>query len=111
VRIRFALALAVYVGSARVLKLVLVDASPVVGAKTRACARARALARAPKPARWLTELLRNITFSTIPTFGSPITLSMANHERARLREFHPLELILARAAPYHGDQPGHKVGQ
>jgi hypothetical protein len=30
---------------------------------------------------------------------------MANPERARLREFHPLELILARAAPHHGGQP------
>jgi hypothetical protein len=26
---------------------------------------------------------------------------MANPGRARLREFHPLELILARAAPHH----------
>jgi hypothetical protein len=34
-----------------------------------------------------------------------------NFERARLREFHPLELNAAKAAPHHGVQPGHLVAR
>jgi hypothetical protein len=39
--------------------------------------------------------------------------SPQTHIRAysRRREFHPLELTLAKAAPHHGDQPGHKVAR
>jgi hypothetical protein len=36
---------------------------------------------------------------------------MANPAGAPLREFHPLELILARVAPHHGGQPDHLVWQ
>jgi hypothetical protein len=36
---------------------------------------------------------------------------MANPERARLREFHPLELTPARAAPCHGGQPESPAAQ
>jgi hypothetical protein len=45
-----------------------------------------------------------------PRLSDP-TPYMANAERARLREFHPLELIPARAAPYHGGQPDHSIWQ
>jgi hypothetical protein len=37
----------------------------------------------------------------------PLIPHARNFERARLREFHPLELVLAKAAPHQGDQPGH----
>jgi hypothetical protein len=36
---------------------------------------------------------------------------MANPERARLREVHPLEFALARAAPHHGGQTDHSFWQ
>jgi hypothetical protein len=109
----------------------LIGASPVVGAKTRAWRaprppRARAPpppapprpprppppARALPPARCLTELLRNGTFR-LSTSTPALPLSNTHTRRAysRLREFHPLELTLARAAPYHGGQPDHLFGQ
>ena len=41
------------------------------------------------------------------------TLSLYTHTRAysRLREFHPLELTFAKAAPHHGGQPDHSSWQ
>jgi hypothetical protein len=51
-------------------------------------------------------------FSDTP-FDSPIPLISHTRIRAysRLREFHPLELTLPKAAPHHGGQPDHPVGQ
>jgi hypothetical protein len=59
----------------------------------------------------LFNFIKNITKET-ELFDARVRLSdpppyTRNFERARRREFHPLELILAKAAPQNGGQPGH----
>jgi hypothetical protein len=61
----------------------------------------------------LFNLIKKLTKET-ELFLSDIRLSDPHTHifaYSRLREFYPLELIVAKAAPHHGGQPGHSFGR